>query len=249
MNLAWITSLSLIFALSLSTSAMAEDLPDMTSLSDFKSPWTTPARPVLLTGLATTGFILLFEDQTDDPTQKEIVEHKPLGKFSPLGDYGGQLIPNAIYALGMLSAHWISKDEKYLHRSLVMIKASAYAVATSTTLKYTIQEPRPNSRDRSSFPSGHATSAFAFASVVVAEDGIWPYGVPALALATLTAVSRINDNQHFLHDVVAGATIGAAFGLGVSYANHDHSKDSTSQWMFIPMVNSATGIFAVHDFP
>ena len=38
-----------------------------------------------------------------------------------------------------------------------------------------------------------------------------------LALAGTVALSRMNDNKHYLHDVVAGATIGTAYGLGIYF--------------------------------
>ena len=58
------------------------------------------------------------------------------------------------------------------------------------------------------FPSGHATMAFALATSLSDEIGHPWATVPLMALATGTAWSRINDKQHWLSDVVAGAAIG-----------------------------------------
>ena len=64
-----------------------------------------------------------------------------------------------------------------------------------------------------SFPSGHATAAFA-AAVFLA---LWyPRGAPIfLALALLVGLSRVLLDSHFPVDVWAGALIGTATALGV----------------------------------
>jgi undecaprenyl-diphosphatase len=60
----------------------------------------------------------------------------------------------------------------------------------------------------SSFPSGHAAAAFAFATGV---GHVSPAaGVPLQALAALVAYSRIHTGVHFPGDVVVGALAGVA---------------------------------------
>lgn len=60
-----------------------------------------------------------------------------------------------------------------------------------------------------SFPSGHASSAFAIATVIALEYGDRAF-VPPLAygIATLAAFSRVNDNAHWASDVFFGAIVG-----------------------------------------
>lgn len=66
-----------------------------------------------------------------------------------------------------------------------------------------------------SFPSGHATNAFAVASVFAAHSDGWVVPAIAYTLATGVAVSRVNDNVHFTSDVIAGAAIGTAVGRSI----------------------------------
>ena len=96
-----------------------------------------------------------------------------------------------------------------------MAQATFYAGLTTMILKRTFNQRRPNSENKHSFPSGHTTTAFAFASVVAVEHE-WYYGVGAYSLASIVALSRIHDNAHYIHDVVMGATIGSAFGIAMS---------------------------------
>ncbi len=61
-----------------------------------------------------------------------------------------------------------------------------------------------------SYPSGHAASAFAFSTAVGAE---FPQADTALRLAaSLVAYSRVHTGVHYPGDVIAGALIGAGVG-------------------------------------
>jgi len=60
-----------------------------------------------------------------------------------------------------------------------------------------------------SFPSGHTSTAFAIATVVANEYEETPYIMPiSYGLATLTGLSRINDEKHWASDVFVGAVLG-----------------------------------------
>ena len=62
-----------------------------------------------------------------------------------------------------------------------------------------------------SFPSGHAATSFACATVLAA---VAPrLRVPLFALATLIALSRLYNGVHFPLDVIAGALLGVATAL------------------------------------
>ena len=59
-----------------------------------------------------------------------------------------------------------------------------------------------------SWPSGHAASAFAFATGVGAA---WPgAGVPLSVVASLVAYSRVHTGVHFPSDTIAGTASGVA---------------------------------------
>ena len=98
-----------------------------------------------------------------------------------------------------------------------------------------------------SFPSGHATAAFAFASVVTAEtshwwpDGRWPVGVLTYGTATLTALSRIYNDQHWASDVMAGAAIGTITGLKLFRYQHSHPDNRIDRTLLRAGLQSTSG--------
>tara|TARA_R110002073_G_scaffold57778_4_gene146795 strand:- start:228051 stop:228617 length:567 start_codon:yes stop_codon:yes gene_type:complete len=79
-------------------------------------------------------------------------------------------------------------------------------------LKLSINKTRPDASNNNSFPSGHTSTAFQSASFIQKRYG-WSYGIPAYALASFTAYSRIYADKHDVLDLLAGAVI----GVGSSY--------------------------------
>lgn len=87
---------------------------------------------------------------------------------------------------------------------------TADALLTSTLitegLKAVVREKRPNSDSRTSFPSGHATAAFAVATMEAhyhPKQALLWYGG-----ATVIGASRVQLERHYWHDVIAGAAVG-----------------------------------------
>jgi membrane-associated phospholipid phosphatase len=82
--------------------------------------------------------------------------------------------------------------------------------------------------DYKSFPSGHTTIAFTFASAVASETqrwwpgSRWILGPLLYSSAVLTGVSRIYNNEHWASDVMAGAALGTFTGVKVVRYMHSH---------------------------
>ena len=97
---------------------------------------------------------------------------------------------------------------------LALTAVASYTIATTTTysLKQIVSERRPDKSDRRSFPSGHATYAFAGATMLTHEFGHLTPWVPiaGYGLAAVTAIDRVRRDRHYLHDVCAGAAVGIA---------------------------------------
>jgi len=208
---------------------------------EFASPVTTDARQTLYWGGGAVMLSLIFNNAVSEPLESYSAKERPLGDFSAIGDLMGRMVPNAIYVLGMgADAYWNDdSDGSSAQNAFLMVKATAYAGAVTTILKYTVREKRPARDSRNSFPSGHTTTAFAFSSVVGELHG-WRWGIPAYLLAAFVGYSRINDQQHYLRDVLAGATIGMGYGIGLSRLASRKSKEE--KVVVTPLLLPAGGV-------
>ncbi|MCX6282791.1 MAG: phosphatase PAP2 family protein [Bacteroidetes bacterium] len=122
-------------------------------------------------------------------------------------------------------------DKKARMTALKGVEAFVYAAIAAQILKQITHRQRPIQGDTpdpyywegpigpitlTSFPSGHSAAVFAVATVIASayEKTVW---VPVLcySLASLTALSRIYDNEHWMSDVVMGTAIGLAIGQTV----------------------------------
>jgi len=144
--------------------------------------------------------------------------------FYPLGNRFPPLLLTGMYLTGVLT-----KNRRLEHSSLAVAKSLAISTVFYTASKALIRRQRPTRTDDAhefvgpignkgftSFPSGHTNTAFAVATAFSLEypDKKWIPWV-AYPLATLTGLSRINDDRHWLSDVVIGAAIGHFVTKGV----------------------------------
>ncbi len=123
--------------------------------------------------------------------------------------------------VGLLVVLWFRGrgPERLRDRQAVVhaLVATALAVGVATLIADAWTRPRPflvhpahvlvaKSFD-GSFPSVHATAAFAVATAVLFYNR--RFGIGFLVLATLIAVSRVYVGLHYPGDVLAGAGVGA----------------------------------------
>lgn len=119
----------------------------------------------------------------------------------------------ATYFGGVISHH-----ERVAHAGSDLIRAQALNGVLTWGLKASVERTRPNGGSRS-FPSGHTSAAFASASVIESNFG-WRAGAAAYAAAGFIGWTRVRDDQHWLSDVVIGATIGTIAGRTVTIHHH-----------------------------
>ena len=101
-----------------------------------------------------------------------------------------------------------------------LVQANLMAETLTTGVKLAVRRTRPDGTSLS-FPSGHTSVSFATATVLQRHLG-WKAGVPAYAVASYVAASRIQDKRHFLSDVAFGAAIGIVSGRTVTFGGGNH---------------------------
>ncbi|MCL1122940.1 phosphatase PAP2 family protein [Shewanella surugensis] len=91
--------------------------------------------------------------------------------------------------------------------SIQLIESVGVSRLSVEALKYSIDKTRPDGSNDDSFPSGHTADTFATATFIQQRYG-WKWAIPAYIGASYVGYSRINSDQHYLEDVLAGAAIG-----------------------------------------
>ena len=106
-----------------------------------------------------------------------------------------------------------SRTNRFSEIGFDLIRAQIVSQVVVHGMKYSIRRDRPTG-ECCTFPSGHAATAFALASVLERHLG-YRASWPALVGATYVATSRLVDDRHFLSDVLMGAGVGTAAGWTV----------------------------------
>ena len=164
--------------------------------------------------------------------------HRPLG---PEAVEFGAVIGHSMYLLPAMAGTYFAGA--YLEHGsmrefgLIGFEALALAGMQTLALKYSVHRLRPDKTDYAAFPSGHSSASFALATVAGSRWG-WKVGVPAGALASFVAYTRMEGQSHYLSDVVFGAGLGIVSGRAVF---QQHRKDRPGKYAFAPFVTPGGG--------
>ena len=183
---------------------------DFVSFPQRKSTWVL---------LAAGGALALAAHPADDYVETHIVGNPTAdGIFSV-----GKVLGNTYFQIGTALTLYIvgqqltkaddPRTHPLTHLGFDIIRAQIVAQALVQGIKISVRRDRPTG-ECCAFPSGHATTAFAAASVLERHFG-YRGSWPALLAASYVAASRLVDNRHFLSDVVFGAALGEAIGWTV----------------------------------
>ena len=167
------------------------------------------------------GAAALATHPADHYVQSHIVGNDAAENFFVLGKWVGSAEVQVGTSVGLWAiGRYVvapAKDEsttnKYSEIGFDLMRAQILSQALVHGIKYTVRRDRPTG-ECCAFPSGHATTAFAAASVLERHLG-YRASWPALVGATYVAASRLVDNRHFLSDVMFGAGLGMASGWTV----------------------------------
>lgn len=113
---------------------------------------------------------------------------------------------NILYLAAGIGLPLLTDGNQGQNHSLRALDAMGTSVLVTEGLKALTREKRPDSNAHDSFPSGHATAAFA---VATAQSAFHPREAPLWYLgATLISLSRVRLHRHTNGDVLAGAAVG-----------------------------------------
>ena len=175
----------------------------------------------------------ISKQATDKPFHKNTISSSKLYAAAGVTALGIGFIPN--------NNGWLNLSAYHHSKGLVETLSATYLF--TNVVKNIIGRKRPcfsNYPEEDifdaikSFPSGHASIAFAIASYssLYALDhfggenktGSWIYAAGSHALAAYVSYTRIADNRHFLSDVIAGGLLGS----GIAWLIYDYQEQKLS---------------------
>jgi len=180
----------------------------------------------VILGIGAGGALLAHP--VDDDVNARLVGKKSAKRFWAPGKIIGAAPTQAGLAIGLyaIGRYVVPPDpdapvtegtsprtNKWSHMGFDLLRAQIVSQTFVLATKYAVRRDRPTGVC-CSFPSGHAASAFAAASVIERHFG-YRMSVPTTVIATYVATSRLHDNVHFLSDVLMGSAIGTASGWTV----------------------------------
>ena len=156
-------------------------------------------------------------------------------------------LPLTLAALGTYGVGRIAHNNTITDVGMHFTEAMVLTVAVSEVIRVPVGRTRPRSSpddqynfnfgggfsnfDERSYPSLHASAAFAAASVLSGElklrnPDAAKYLAPVLyAAASVPGLTRIYLDQHWASDIVSGAFVGALLGSRVVQYAHSHEKN------------------------
>ncbi len=180
-----------------------------------------------------TVVVLVPSSRLDDPLLREVQEgyHGPVGSYLRVTNkLGGPSVLPATAGVFVLSL--ATRNTRLQDAAFTSMQSVMFAGAITGMLKFTFGRYRPSADDgpyrfdsfsgNSSFPSGHATVAFALVTPwVLYYPNVATYSL--FALSSGTAIARIALDKHWPTDVLTGAAIGF---FTARYLTYRHQRDA-----------------------
>lgn len=171
-----------------------------------------------------------------------------------LADPGSIIIGSGMYLVGRVTHHRTLADIG-LHTTEAIVLGSGVTMVFKDLLGRSrpfvtnATDPRDfkfgagfGNGDRQSFPSGHATAAYAAAAALTSEihrvypHYTWVAGPVFYGGATLVGLARMYHNKHWASDVVLGAGVGTFSGLKVVRYSHNHPDNRVDKLLLEAMI-------------
>jgi membrane-associated phospholipid phosphatase len=199
-----------------------------------QSASTLPTLPQWAKGtVAATGAVALGA-LLDKPVDRFMKKHQDSSVVRAWGNVG-KVMPVALAGAAVGAVAF--GDARMQNMGLISLESIAGAAALSIGAKHVIGRARPideqgawsraSDKSNASFPSNHATVAFAAVTPFAQEyDAPWLYG-----LAAASSMGRTANRQHWVSDVVGGSVLGYVVGSWLWKAQRGNTQ---SQFAIAP---------------
>jgi membrane-associated phospholipid phosphatase len=144
-----------------------------------------------------------------------------------VGKYVGDTPEQIAFSLGAWAFGRVMDKPRVSHLAMDLLRAQAITELLVEPVKFATHRQRPDGSNYQSFPSGHAAVTFAAAAVLQRHVG-WKRSLGAYAVASFVAAARLQENRHYLSDVVFGAAVGTIAGRTVTR----HGREN---WTLVPV--------------
>ena len=174
---------------------------------------------------ATTAFLIY----TDRKTSSWVDQSGTLAGASRKVSYGGNVFIASGFATGLYLVGRARNDSHAQRTGKLAFEALVGTSVVIAILKNTAERTHPNGgagngrffQEGRSFPSGHASDAWAVATVIGEEYRKRPLiRYSALAAAIAISLARYSGRAHFASEVLVGSAIGYSTGRFVYAAHH-----------------------------
>ncbi len=203
----------------------------------------------ILAGALSLGTVVFENDRKimDFVQDQKTLMPEGLGDFGFFlgGRQGIPLIAGGAYFMGA-----VLKNGKLKNIGIISVYTGIATQIVTDAFKKSLKRSRPNGSDDPyefgsdgmSMFSGHASGAFAMATViseVYKDKPLVPY--LAYGLATVVAYSRVHENKHWASDVMGGAVIGHLV-TKIIMRTMENSKRMSGSGLIITPANSGVQI-------
>ena len=196
-------------------------------------------------GVVGIGSALLIE-VADQPARDLALENRSYLHSVPIeaGRVWGELYSPVVLFVGFAAHSVIAKDNSTRKVAYELGQASLYTGAITYLLKSAFGRSRPYmdegitsfhpftlNDDDHSFPGGHAAAAFALSTVLSRNAGPKWLKILAYLPASITPISRIYEDKHWVSSCFFGGTLGYFVATWVV----NHHKQAGSQTKVYPV--------------
>ena len=199
--------------------------------------------------LGAVGTAFVYDRDMQQKLQSK--QSSSLDKMAKIGSLAGDPyihlgISALVYgaAIAADSPKWKETGEM-MAEALILTDAATFLIKEGTGRARPVAGDRKDDfrpfqfkNDYDSFPSMHAASSFALASVVARTSESVPVAILSYTAATFVGFSRMYQNKHWASDILLGAAIGELAGRVVT--SYHARKGNDQRLVFMPTV-SGTG--------